>query len=61
MQDHQTSKAFQDDNYCTAICDDDFDDTVQFSHPTIPVKKCQSTHYRGRLLTFYTDVSRLFT
>ena len=33
MQDDQTSKAFQDDNYCTAIGDDDLDDTVQFGNP----------------------------
>ena len=63
MQDDQTSKASQNDNYCTAIDDDDdLDDTVQFGncHPTIPVKKCQSTHYQGRLLKFYTNISRLF-
>ena len=33
MQGDQTSKASQDDNYCTAIDDDDLDDTVQFSNP----------------------------
>ena len=34
MQDDQTSKASQDDNYCTAIDDDDdLDDTVQFGNP----------------------------
>ena len=27
------SKASQDDNYCTAIDDDDLDDTVQFDNP----------------------------
>ena len=32
-QDDQTSKASQDDNYCTAIGDDDLDDTVQFGNP----------------------------
>ena len=32
MQDNQTSKAFQDDNYHTAI-GDDLDDTVQFGNP----------------------------
>ena len=33
MQDDQTSKASQDDNYCTAIVDDDLHDTVQFGNP----------------------------
>ena len=33
MQDDQTSKASQDDNYCTAINDDDLDDTVHFGNP----------------------------
>ena len=33
MQDDQTSKASQDDNYCTAIGDDDLDNTVQFGNP----------------------------
>ena len=33
MPDDQTSKASQDDNYCTAIDDDDLDDTVQFGNP----------------------------
>ena len=33
MQDDQTSKATQDDNYRTAIGDDDLDDTVQFGNP----------------------------
>ena len=33
MQDDQTSKASQDDNYRTAIDDDDLDDTVQFGNP----------------------------
>ena len=33
MQDDQTSKASQDDNYHTAIGDDDLDDTVQFGNP----------------------------
>ena len=28
-------------------------------YTTIPVKKCQSTHYRGRLFKFYTNVTRL--
>ena len=37
------------------------DDTIQFDNPTIPFKKHQSTHYRGRLLKFYTNVTRLFT
>ena len=32
MQDDQTSKASQDDNYHTAIDDDDLDDTVQFGN-----------------------------
>ena len=32
MQDDQTSKASQDDNYCTAIDDDDLDNTVQFGN-----------------------------
>ena len=32
IQDDQTSKASQDDNYCTAIGDDDLDDTVQFGN-----------------------------
>ena len=33
MQDDKTSKVFQDDNHCTAIGDDDLDDTVQFGNP----------------------------
>ena len=33
MQDDQMPKASQDDNYCTAIDDDDLDDTVQFGNP----------------------------
>ena len=33
MQEDQTSKASQDDNYCTAIDDDDPDDTVQSGNP----------------------------
>ena len=33
MPDDQTSKASQDDNYCTAIDDDNLDDTVQFGNP----------------------------
>ena len=33
MQDDQTSKASQENNYCTAIDDDDLDDTVQFGNP----------------------------
>ena len=33
MQDDQTSKPSQDDNYHTAIDDDDLDDTVQFGNP----------------------------
>ena len=33
MPDDQTSKASQDDNYHTAIYDDDLDDTVQFGNP----------------------------
>ena len=33
MQDDQTSKASQDDNYCTAIGDDNLDDTLQFGNP----------------------------
>ena len=33
MQDDQTSKASQDDNYHTTIGDDDLDDTVQFGNP----------------------------
>ena len=33
MQDNQTFKTSQDDNYCTAIGDDDLDDTVQFGNP----------------------------
>ena len=32
MQDDQPSKASQDDNYCTAIDNDDLDDTVQFGN-----------------------------
>ena len=32
IPDDQTSKASQDDNYCTAIDDDDLDDTVQFGN-----------------------------
>ena len=38
MQDEQMSKASQDDNYCTAIDDDDLYDTIQFGNPvTQPV------------------------
>ena len=33
VQDDQTSRASQDDNYHTAIDDDDLDDTVQFGNP----------------------------
>ena len=33
IPDDQTSKASQDDNYHTAIDDDDLDDTVQFGKP----------------------------
>ena len=33
MQDDQTSKASQDDNYRTAIDDDDLDDIIQFGYP----------------------------
>ena len=33
IQDDQASKVSQDDNYCTAIADDDLDDTVQFGNP----------------------------
>ena len=33
MQDDQTSRASQDNNYHTAIDDDDLDDTVQFGNP----------------------------
>ena len=33
MQDDQKSKASQDDSYCTAIDDDDLDNTVQFGNP----------------------------
>ena len=33
VQDDQTSRASQDDNYCTVIDDDDPDDTVQFGNP----------------------------
>ena len=33
ISDDQTSKVSQDDNYCTAIDDDDLDDTVQFGNP----------------------------
>ena len=33
MQDDQTSKASQNDNYCPAIDDDDLDNTVQFGNP----------------------------
>ena len=33
MQDEQMSKASQDDNYHTAIDDDDLDDTIQFGNP----------------------------
>ena len=61
--DDQTSKASQEDNYHTAIDNDKQDDNTiwQPNHPTIPVKKHQGTHYRGRLLKFYTNVTRLFT
>ena len=33
IPDDQTSKASQDDNYCTAIDDVDLDDTVQLGNP----------------------------
>ena len=33
MQDEQMSKASQDDNYYTAIDEDDLDDTIQFGNP----------------------------
>ena len=33
MQDDQTSKASQDNNYHTVIGDDDLDNTVQFGNP----------------------------
>ena len=33
VQDDQTSRMSQDDNYHTAIGDDDLDDTVQFGNP----------------------------
>ena len=33
VQDDQTSRSSQDDNYHTAIDDDDLDNTVQFSNP----------------------------
>ena len=33
MQDAQTSKASHDDNYHTAIGNDDLDDTVQIGNP----------------------------
>ena len=33
MPDDQTSKTSQEDNYCTAIDDDDLDNTVQFGNP----------------------------
>ena len=33
VQDDQTSRASLDDNYHTAIDNDDLDDTVQFSNP----------------------------
>ena len=32
-QDDQTYRAFKDNNYCTAIDNDDLEDTVQFSNP----------------------------
>ena len=35
MQDEQMSKASQDDNYHTAIDDDDLDDTIQFGNPVM--------------------------
>ena len=33
IPDNQTSKASQEDNYCTAINDDEKDDTIQFGNP----------------------------
>ena len=30
---YQTSKASQEDNYCTAIDDDEQDNTIQFGNP----------------------------
>ena len=33
IPDNQTSKALQEDNYCTAINDDEQDDTIQFGNP----------------------------
>ena len=35
MQDEQMSKASQDDNYHTAIDNDDLDDTIQFGNPVM--------------------------
>ena len=64
IPDDQTSKALQEDNYHTAINDDEQDDTIQFGNPiTQPFlsRSFKSTHYRGRLLKFYTNVTRLFT
>ena len=43
MQDDHTSKASQDDNYCTAIDDDDFDDTVQFGNSVMQPFLSRST------------------
>ena len=62
MQDDQMSKASQDDNYHTAISNDDLDDTVKFGNPvTQPFlsRSVKSTHNRGRLLTFYANVLRI--
>ena len=64
MPDDQASKASQDDNYHTAIDDDNLDDTVQFGNSvTQPFlsRSVRVPQYRGRLLNFYTNVSRLFT
>ena len=54
---YKMSKASQDDNYCTAIDDDDLDKTVQFGDPVTQPFLLRSV----RVLKFYTNVLRLFT
>ena len=58
----QTSQASQDDYYQFATDDDEQDDTIQFGNlVTQPFlsRSVKSTHYRGRLFKFYTNVTRI--
>ena len=64
IPDDHTSRALQEDNYRTAIDDDEQDDTVQFGNPVTQQflsRSIRVPHYRGRLLKFYANVTRLFT